>query len=384
MKLTPRTLLFVIGIPAGYLPLLAAVESGPAEVGATLFLITAFGCLEALHAERTAGDPKWPRAVFRAARVAAAYAVGCSVGLSAAAITAEPEGPTWFQRMLFGDFGGPLGESGFASTIMIFRLAALWLCALVSWGQALAVVVKYKGALGLALGDTPVVCGGLWFALSELGPVAPARVWLRPLVVLVVVGIPLLIAVRLRRRASCTPSAEAARSARAAEPALARPTYRIQFSVGALLALVAVCALWSGLALYASREPRRQRFFSTLPVTGKVTYKGRPVAGALVRFHPTHRTLRPASGTTDDGGAFEAQTLTRDKRPVSGVQGGEYIVTIAPAGTDGPQPPAGAPALEEIVVPPRYADPASSRLTAAVQFGRLNHFAFDLDAEAEP
>jgi hypothetical protein len=62
------------------------------------------------------------------------------------------------------------------------------------------------------------------------------------------------------------------------------------------------------------------------PVKGKVIYKGNPIQGAAVVFHPQGGDdLRaiPPSGVTGEDGDF---TLTTDKK--EGAPAGDYVVTI--------------------------------------------------------
>jgi hypothetical protein len=370
MKFSLRLLGCVAGIPGGFLPLLAAVETGPAEVGATLAALTVFGCVETWWLGRKAGGPTWPPATFRIARVAAAYAACGILGMLVAARSAEPAGPTAFQRLLFGDFGGHLRELGFSTTIIAFRLATIWLCSLVSWIASLTVVTRFRSAYWLAMGVAPLVFGGLWIEVDVLGPTA------RGLAALAIVSIPMFAAGRFRRSARRANADQSGQTLRAELSAQGHP---VQFSVGALLALVAICGMWCGLTVYARREPRHQRFFVPLPVTGKVTCDGRPVVGAEVWFHPTEESGRAATGSSDRAGEFEAQMFTREGRPISGARAGEYIVTISVSEGDAMRA-AGQGGRE--VIPPRYADPRSSGLSANVEFGHANRFEFDLDSES--
>lgn len=62
----------------------------------------------------------------------------------------------------------------------------------------------------------------------------------------------------------------------------------------------------------------------TLPVTGKVTKDGQPVAGALVTFQPQSAEGKPASGTTDDSGAYKLTTFVNG----DGALPGSYKVTV--------------------------------------------------------
>jgi hypothetical protein len=61
-----------------------------------------------------------------------------------------------------------------------------------------------------------------------------------------------------------------------------------------------------------------------LPVSGKVTKGGQPVAGAAVTFQPTASDGKAASGTTDDTGTYKLTTLVNG----DGALPGSYKVTI--------------------------------------------------------
>jgi hypothetical protein len=61
----------------------------------------------------------------------------------------------------------------------------------------------------------------------------------------------------------------------------------------------------------------------TVPVTGKVTYKGQPVEGATVAFHSNSADGRVAVATTGAGGVYELITLDS-----KGALPGNYSVTV--------------------------------------------------------
>ena len=60
----------------------------------------------------------------------------------------------------------------------------------------------------------------------------------------------------------------------------------------------------------------------TVPVAGKVTYKGAPVEGAIVTFVP-EGSGRPATATTAAGGVFSLTTVD-----AAGAMPGKYKVTV--------------------------------------------------------
>jgi hypothetical protein len=117
------------------------------------------------------------------------------------------------------------------------------------------------------------------------------------------------------------------------------------------------------------------------PVRGKVLYKGEPIKGAVVAFHPKNddnaTAIRP-TGLTDENGVF---TLSTQKD--AGAPAGEYRVTVLwleepapkadkPAGF--PEPPS-AP-VDRLMG--RYADPSKSGLTAVIRSGTKDLEPFEL------
>jgi hypothetical protein len=67
----------------------------------------------------------------------------------------------------------------------------------------------------------------------------------------------------------------------------------------------------------------------TVPVTGNVTYKGRPVADAQISFMPADPLSgKPATGVTDAQGRFTLQTHVGGSTFANGALTGEYNVTI--------------------------------------------------------
>jgi hypothetical protein len=106
--------------------------------------------------------------------------------------------------------------------------------------------------------------------------------------------------------------------------------------------------------------------------SGKVTYKGSPIKGAIVILHPKGSNInsqRP-SGVTDDSGTY---TLTTGKK--DGAPAGEYVVTI----TWPEETPAKAKGkiistdsnIGDLVdrLKGRYVDSTSSKLTASIKSG---------------
>jgi len=137
------------------------------------------------------------------------------------------------------------------------------------------------------------------------------------------------------------------------------------------------------------------------PVTGTITMKGKPVEGAIVAFTPTEGGTA-ASGTTDAAGVYKLTTRSagdgavagkynisvakydqriEDKKPkaAAGELADPYDVTNEyPTGYDEMQASEIAASLSRNLLPPRFANPASSKLTAEVTAGN-NQFDFKLD-----
>jgi len=136
--------------------------------------------------------------------------------------------------------------------------------------------------------------------------------------------------------------------------------------LAALLGLVAVAAGCS-----------RGAAIKTVPVSGKVTYKGQPVEGATVSFIPDGDG-RPAIAMSSVGGAYRLMTLD-----VPGAMPGSYTVTVRksdiPLESTKPvtmeeavkmntRPP---PAPKELL-PTKYADASKSPLKLDVKPGQNN------------
>jgi hypothetical protein len=98
-----------------------------------------------------------------------------------------------------------------------------------------------------------------------------------------------------------------------------------------------------------------------VPVTGKVTYKGKPVGKGIVRFEPDG-VGREASGTIQPDGSF---VLTTNKQG-DGVVAGHHRVSIVGTGP--------TPARE--LIPKPYTQASTSKLEVDVD---AEHTEFSLD-----
>jgi len=115
----------------------------------------------------------------------------------------------------------------------------------------------------------------------------------------------------------------------------------------------------------------------TVPVSGKVTYKGQPVEGATISFMPEGDT-RPATAISGPGGAYRLMTLD-----APGAMPGQYTVVVRK--TDIPTESTKAVSMEDALklnsrpppqpkelLPAKYGDAARSPLKIEVKTGQSN------------
>jgi hypothetical protein len=109
---------------------------------------------------------------------------------------------------------------------------------------------------------------------------------------------------------------------------------------------------------------------STVPVSGVVKYKGKPVQGIRVTLHPQTETAKPEftpSGQTGPDGKFTLSTGA----PGNGAPPGSYLVTFE-------KPEIGSPASTGSVETEidtfggKYSDPAKSKWTITIEKGGEN------------
>lgn len=118
----------------------------------------------------------------------------------------------------------------------------------------------------------------------------------------------------------------------------------------------------------------------TVPVTGTVTHKGSPVAGAKVSFVPVSSTDVGAIGLTKDDGTFELMTfeagdgaiptqfkVTVSKTVVEGGELSESSLNTSKAGET------------KYLIPQKYSNPNTSGLAVKVEDGKTNDFKFNVD-----
>jgi hypothetical protein len=124
---------------------------------------------------------------------------------------------------------------------------------------------------------------------------------------------------------------------------------------GALIPLIAGCA---------NSEPEY------VPVRGQVLYRDKPLTSGVVMFQPSHGP--PARGTIQSDGAFDLTTPGR----ADGARIGLNHVRIS--SREAPAEKGGEIAMGRLLIPDRYADFASSGLTAEVKPAGNEPFVFHL------
>jgi len=118
---------------------------------------------------------------------------------------------------------------------------------------------------------------------------------------------------------------------------------------------------------------------NTIPVEGRVTYKGQPVTHGTVTFMPRDAAegtpRRPATGAIQSDGTYRLGTLS----PEDGAVPGEYQVVIVSI-TSGPSPE--QPDAPEVwAVPKHYGNPVQSGLQASIPAEAKGPLKFDFDLQ---
>jgi hypothetical protein len=111
-------------------------------------------------------------------------------------------------------------------------------------------------------------------------------------------------------------------------------------------------------------------------VSGMVTFKGKPLPMAVIRFQPESRPM--AVGVTDNQGRYRLSTKAR----FDGAYGGRHVVTISPwvlgFGQEPLDPAYVPPPLNRGDIPEKYRIGYTSPLSADVVAGRDNTIDFEL------
>ena len=112
------------------------------------------------------------------------------------------------------------------------------------------------------------------------------------------------------------------------------------------------------------------------PVRGRVTFKGKPVPMAVVRFQPQTRQIGVA--VTDNDGRYRLST----KQPLDGAYGGHHVVIVYAwqlgVGQEPLDPAYTPPPEDRTDIPDKYRVPHTSPLSADVVAGRDNTIDFEL------
>ncbi|WP_154673853.1 hypothetical protein [Singulisphaera acidiphila] len=114
------------------------------------------------------------------------------------------------------------------------------------------------------------------------------------------------------------------------------------------------------------------------PVTGKVSYQGKPVTQGMISFQPVTPGGTPAMGSIGSDGTYSLQTAD-----ANGARLGDYRVVISARKEPEKEPDTAAPPLKkkpkvESQLPLKYEDIEKSQLTKKVVSGR-NTINFDLE-----
>jgi len=126
------------------------------------------------------------------------------------------------------------------------------------------------------------------------------------------------------------------------------------------------------LLLFASISGCGSSASGTAAVSGRVTYKGKPLAKANVSFTPAEGATRAAEGLTDSNGRYTLGTFAAG----DGALPGKYRISVIARGPDRPpkagETGSGMPGemmAGDPIIPIKYFTPDSSGLTAEVKRG---------------
>lgn len=155
-------------------------------------------------------------------------------------------------------------------------------------------------------------------------------------------------------------------------------------------AVIAVVMTVTGGCTGRWGDPWKAKMPRTYAASGTVTYRGKPLEGATVVFHPlggVAESRRAAAGVTDSAGRFVMTTL----KPRDGVAAGGYQVTVekttavVPGAVSTPPDGFGAfplgadPSAAKPLIPEKYFSPKTSGLSAEITSSGRNEFSFTLE-----
>jgi hypothetical protein len=118
----------------------------------------------------------------------------------------------------------------------------------------------------------------------------------------------------------------------------------------------------------------------TVRTTGVVTFDGQPVAGANVIFYPVAASdpALASQAVTDPEGKFQLGTYAGGGKFKPGIAPGQYTVAITKLDTAAIKSTLAPP---KHLLPRKYENPKTSKLTADVSSERENNFEFSLSPE---
>ena len=155
------------------------------------------------------------------------------------------------------------------------------------------------------------------------------------------------------------------------------PTLLQQWRGPKALALTGLIAIAFGYLFLPSGWFGGPRLQTVYPATGEATFEGKPLAGAIVTLHPLDppsREFPSAKAVVDADGRFTLGTYAAS----DGAAAGEYrvsIVSYAPAKANEVRDESYRP---RNTLPPRYANPQTSGLTATIGPGENRIEAYKL------
>ena len=140
------------------------------------------------------------------------------------------------------------------------------------------------------------------------------------------------------------------------------------------LALAFTCCTVTSLSFTLTGCGKVNDQLPVIPLQGKVTHKGKPLANALVALHPVNPTDPRATtcrATTDAEGNFSVSTYNAN----DGAPAGEYKVTVECYQLKG-----SGSSLEPgpNILPVKYSQPGTTDFTVSVAEGAANSPTFDI------
>ena len=122
----------------------------------------------------------------------------------------------------------------------------------------------------------------------------------------------------------------------------------------------------------------------TQSVSGKITFKGQPVASAQVAFIPAtgQEDVKPAHGQTDPDGCYTLRTYVKPGQEVSGAMVGTFQVTLTEVIAQNRIVEYDELSGQPVSFPPLYSNATTTPLSATVSADGDNVFDFTLEPTA--